>query len=228
MLIDHAWEPNRLLNDGIHLNDEGCHIYAGMIWEDIARIPDTDGEAEISGTITEYAADAPCVAREENGDLTFTSLLPVAKKDVAFARILSTVIMQFVTLLLLNLFVVIKCAVPALSTPNVSGLDANIALNGIGLLIFGVFNIVFFIPYFTHPTKIGIPFLISSILTFVLIGSSVTLATAVPAYQTYIDTPDHSYVGYKLIVVAVGLIVYIVLTLLAVKISCKRFEKVNL
>ncbi|MCR5359975.1 MAG: hypothetical protein K6E55_08850 [Thermoguttaceae bacterium] len=72
MLIDHAWEPNRLLNDGIHLNDEGCHIYAGMIWEDIARIPDTDGEAEISGTITEYVADAPCVAREENGDLTFS------------------------------------------------------------------------------------------------------------------------------------------------------------
>ena len=169
-----------------------------------------------------------CITGRENGDLTFTSLLPVAKKDVAFARILSTVIMQFITLLLLNLFVVIKCAVPALSTPNVSGLDANIALNGIGLLIFGVFNIVFFIPYFTHPTKIGIPFLISSILTFVIIGSSVTLATAVPAYQTYIDTPDHSYVGYKLIVVAVGLIVYIVLTLLAVKISCKRFEKVNL
>ena len=158
--------------------------------------------------------------------------IPDYPYEVAFffctLSVFLTVIMQFVTLLLLNLFVVIKCAVPALSTPNVSGLDANIALNGIGLLIFGVFNIVFFIPYFTHPTKIGIPFLISSILTFVIIGSSVTLATAVPAYQTYIDTPDHSYVGYKLIVVAVGLIVYIVLTLLAVKISCKRFEKVNL
>ena len=72
MLVDNAWEPDRLLNDGIHLNEEGCHIYARMIWEDIARISDSDGEPEISGTITEYAAGAPCLTREENGDLTLS------------------------------------------------------------------------------------------------------------------------------------------------------------
>ena len=72
MLIDNAWEPNRLLSDGIHLNDEGCHVYAQMIWEDIVRIPGANGEPEVSGTITEYPADASCVTREENGDLTFS------------------------------------------------------------------------------------------------------------------------------------------------------------
>ncbi|MBR2692796.1 MAG: SGNH/GDSL hydrolase family protein [Thermoguttaceae bacterium] len=72
MLIDNAWEPDRLLNDGIHLNDEGCSIYARMIWEDIVRIPDSNGEPEISGTITEYLADSSSLTREANGDVTFS------------------------------------------------------------------------------------------------------------------------------------------------------------
>ncbi len=72
MLVDNAWEPKQVLADGIHLNGEGCHIYAKMIWEDIVRIPGAEGEPDVSGTITEYAADAPCVTREENGDLTLS------------------------------------------------------------------------------------------------------------------------------------------------------------
>ncbi|MBQ3388960.1 MAG: hypothetical protein IJG60_07095 [Thermoguttaceae bacterium] len=72
MLVDNGWEPNRLLSDGIHLNEDGCHIYANMIWEEIVRVPGTEGEPEISGTITEYPADAPCIVKEENGDLTFS------------------------------------------------------------------------------------------------------------------------------------------------------------
>ena len=169
-----------------------------------------------------------CITGRENGDPTFTALLPVAKKDVAFARILSTFVMQWLMLFALNLCIVIKCAIPGLGTPNVSGLDANIALNGYGLLIFGVFNACFFIPYFKRPTKIGVPFLISSVVTFCIIGVSVALATALPVYQVYIDTPDHSYIGYKLIVVGIGLAVYVALTLLTVKIGCKRFEKVDM
>lgn len=169
-----------------------------------------------------------CISGRENGDLTFTALLPVAKKDVAFSRILSTVILQFVTVLFLNICIVIKCAIPSLGVPNASGLDANIALNGIGFIIFGVFNVSFFIPYFTHPTKIGVPFLVSAVVTFLLIGVSVACAVAVPAYRTYIDTPGYAYLGYKLIVVAIGLVVYLILTLVAVGVSCKRFERVDL
>jgi hypothetical protein len=70
-LVDNGWEPSRLLSDGVHLNEEGCHLYADIIWEEIVRIPGADGKTEISGSITEYSVDSPSVTREGNGDLTF-------------------------------------------------------------------------------------------------------------------------------------------------------------
>lgn len=68
MLIDNGWEPNHVLADGIHLNEEGIKYYANFIWEDICRIPGTDGEPDVSGSITEFPADAPCVTVKDNGD----------------------------------------------------------------------------------------------------------------------------------------------------------------
>ncbi len=167
-----------------------------------------------------------CQQGRENKDLTFTCPLPVKKREVALARIVMCVILQVLQVVLLCLLIFIKSFIDA--PVNQAGLEANIALVGVGLIILSIFNIIFFPMYFKNPNKIGKPFLLASIANFLFIFVIVALCFASPIFATYIDTPDPIYIGYKLIVLGIGIVLYIALTILSAYLSMKNFEKVDL
>lgn len=167
-----------------------------------------------------------CLSARENKDLFFTCTLPVSKSDVAKARILSTAIFQVLLIAFTAVLVVVKKIL--LPTENAVGLDANAAFIGLGCVILGVFNITFFTMHFKNPDKVGVPFLISAIITFVLITLSIVLCHAVPYIRDCIDTLGNEYLLPRLIVLLIGGIIYVVLTALACALSAHRLQKVDL
>ena len=112
--------------------------------------------------------------------------------------------------------------------PNVVGMEANIALLGLGLLMFGVFHVIFFSVYYRNPNKVGKAFLLGSVGEAVYMVAAETLAHAVPVFRDCIDTMGMEYVQYKLIVLVAGAVGYVWLTLVSYKKAQRTFERLDL
>ncbi len=167
------------------------------------------------------------LAARENGDLTFTCALPVKKRSVPLARIMVVAIFQIALLVLTALCIIVKQSTfPETLLINLAGNSANLAFCGVGALVLGAFNLTFFPLYFSHPNKVGVPFVISSAVQFVLIGILVAIRHF-PFYAP-LTSPDPENSGVKIVVLLAGLALYCIMTLLAARLSEKKFEKVDL
>lgn len=167
-----------------------------------------------------------CLNGRENKDFSYTVSLPVEKKRVALARVLLCIILQLVLVLLISVFTIVKTL--TISMTNSAGMEANMALIGFGLIILSVFNIIFFPKYFKNPNKVGMPFFIGAVVDFLIIFVITTLVHAVPAVANAIDTPDTQFSIYKLIILLIGVVTYLVLNVVTCVLSMKRFDKTDL
>jgi hypothetical protein len=64
-------EPKALLNDSVHLNQEGVKLMASFIGSELIHAPGLTTTAQ-AGTVTDISLDSPAVARDATGDLTLT------------------------------------------------------------------------------------------------------------------------------------------------------------
>ncbi len=167
-----------------------------------------------------------CLNGRENHDIEFSLMLPVRKRDAVRARICFAMIVQAVQLLIAIPFAALRQSFPL--GGNQVGMDANIAFFGLALLLLGIFNLQFFTGYYRAPQKVGKTFAISSILFFIAIAVLEALAHAVPFFRLKLDTPDPQFFPEKLIVLAIGAVMYLILTLLACRISEKSFEALDI
>lgn len=107
---------------------------------------------------------------------------------------------------------------------NYVGMDANIAFFGLSFLMLGLFNLVFFTKYYKDTDKVGASFLLGTIvITLFMIIAEVSVH-AIPFVKNYLDTKDSEFLAYKTVVLAVGIVVYIVLTLFSYHRSVRSFE----
>ena len=86
-----------------------------------------------------------CLTGRENRDIEFTALLPVRKTDLVRARVFTVMLMQLAQLVIAVPFAVFSSRV---SAENLVGMDANTAFFGFALVLYGVFNLVFFRNYY--------------------------------------------------------------------------------
>lgn len=169
-----------------------------------------------------------CLTGRENGDLAFTCGLPVKKTQIPVARILMAVILQCALLLLTAVAIAIKEATfPADMQINYAGTSANVALLGFGAMVLGLFNLIFFGMHFKNPNKVGIPFAVASTAIFIFIAMLIVLRWTVPFFMETLNTVDPENLLAKIIVLAVGLLVYALLTLCAVLLAKKSFKNVD-
>ncbi len=159
----------------------------------------------------------------ENHDVTFTLTLPVDKRSVVDGRFLLTVFLELCSLAAAGLFVALRRVVNPI--PNPAGIDANIALLGEGLFLFGVFNLIFYPAHFKDVSKIGLPFLVGSAAVFLLIVAEIVLTYVLPFFRDVLDTPDPLNMGAKLGFDLVCLALFAGMTLGALVLSRRRFEK---
>ena len=170
-----------------------------------------------------------CLSSRENGDLAFTCTLPVKKKDVPLARIIVIICLQVILLVLTVIVCQVKQAIlPNEMLINGAGISANLTLIAHGAILLGVFNAIFFPLHYRNPEKVGVPFVISAVVMFVLISVFITLRYITPVWGDTLNGIDSEHTGAKFIALAIGLCIYIGLTVLSCILSRKNFEKIDL
>ena len=166
-----------------------------------------------------------CMAGRENRDIFYTMLLPVRKRQIVGARFLTAMLLEGAQLLLAVPFAMLR---NGYGMKNTVGMEANVAFFGFALGMLGVFNLVFLARYYRNPDQVGLSFVAGSvaIALYMIVAEGVT--HAVPFVRDVLDTPDPLYLGWKLLVLGLGLAIYGALTLTAYQVSARRFEALDL
>ncbi len=167
-----------------------------------------------------------CLSGRENRDAAYTACLPVSRRDMVRGRMLLVCCLEAAQLLVCLGFILLKPLVGG--AENAAGMDANIAFLGEGLLVFALFNVIFFPLWYKDITKVGKPFILASAAVFLYIVAAVVSTYAVPFVRDALDTPDPAHMTEKLIFLACAAAVYALLTILGFRLSVSRFEKVDL
>lgn len=163
-----------------------------------------------------------CLLGRENNDIEYMLLLPIKKTDVVKSRLMFAVILELIQIIFAIPFAILRQKI--ISEGNQVGMDANIALFGLSFIMLGFFNYIFFVNYYKNTYKVGVAFVKASIFMFIYMGVAETLTHIIPFMKNKLDTPDSQFVAEKLIVLAVGIIIFCTLTFAAYKKSKKLFD----
>lgn len=167
-----------------------------------------------------------CLSGRENNDIIYSLNLPISKKQIVKARITFVCLLQMCQLVVMIPFSALSQRLHTVG--NQAGMDANISLFAIGFIIYGLFNLSFFLSYYKNVNKVGSAFVKATVLIFVCVSTEVASTYAVPFVKNCLDTKDPAFLGYKLIFLFGSLLLYILLTFAAYKKSVKNFEKQDL
>lgn len=160
----------------------------------------------------------------ENNDAVYTALLPVKKSDVVKGKFMLILIAELGQLLLSVPFAILRYHL--FSEGNPVGLEANVAFYGFGLMIYAVFNYVFFTRFYKTAYKVGKSFVLA--LIPVVIGMMIIESLAhIPATQ-WIDGIGMNAMVSQLPILIVGIIVFTISIWVTYKRSVKNFENVDL
>lgn len=163
----------------------------------------------------------------ENNDLSFTALLPVRKRDIVRARCLLVVLMQ-----LAQVLVSLPCAiVGARINPlggNAAGIEANAAFFGLVLVMYALFNLLFLPAFYRTGYRVGRAFLFAGAAVLVYIVAAELLVQCVPALKASLDTFDPATRETRLFVLLLGAGLYAAGSLLACRLSERRYARVDL
>ena len=168
-----------------------------------------------------------CLDGRENHDAAFTLTLPVSRAELVRGRLLFAALLELAQLLACAGFALLRRALLG-GAANQAGMEANVALFGEGFLLFGLFNAVFFPGLYRNIEKVGVAFLKASVAVFAYIVLAVAATYAVPFVRDVLDTPDPAHLGAKLGFLALGAAVWAGLTTLALRVSRRRFEALDL
>jgi ABC-2 type transport system permease protein len=155
-------------------------------------------------------------------DVLFSVLLPIRKKDVVMARMMSIVLLELLQILVAAVFAVLHMK---LYGPGNFLLDPNYAFFGLALVMYAVFNVFFFPMFYKTTYKIAIP-VVAATIAAVLFAITAELAVQAVPFLKMLNGMDHT--GVQLLTLVGGIIVFVLLNISAYAISAKRFEHVDL
>lgn len=167
-----------------------------------------------------------CLSARENNDLYYTLLLPVRKRDAVYARGLYFALMELIQIAACVPFAILRYVLKI--GPNAAGLDVNLALFGLSLVLLGLFNLLFLPRLYKNPAAVGKPFLLVSAAVFLYIIAAEVCCHALPLFRNVLDTPDPQFLGAKLAVLALGAAFFVLLTVLGTRRAAAIFERVDL
>lgn len=160
----------------------------------------------------------------ETRDVFYTALLPRPKRDVVRGKLLLAVFAQLVQLLLSLPFAFLRTLY--LPEGNPVGMEPNAAWYGFGLMLYGVFNLVFFTRFYKTAYQAGTSFLLALIPTVLGIAAMET-AVHFPRLG-WLDGLDGASLLRQVPVLLAGAAVYAAANAAAYRISARRFERVDL
>ena len=162
-------------------------------------------------------------ARETN-DAWYTAILPVSKRDSVKGKCLLILSIQLFQLLISVPFVFLRKFLDVANNPV--GIDATVAWYGFGLIIYSVFDLVFFPAYYKNGYKAGKAFIMAAI-PMALLMTVVEGVVHIPALA-WLDSYAPRDLLLQLPILLAGILCYGLSLPAAYRISVRRFEKVDL
>ena len=173
---------------------------------------------------------------QQSNDLIFSTLLPVRKKDIVLARMITVMIMHFVfiiistALLPLALYISnsIETAPGAQAPADVGiGLDGYVSVLAICLVGYAIADLIFFPIYYKHGKSIVMSTLLTILGFVAYILVFTILLPYLKGFEWYLKILCKSGLGIQFALLGGGLIIYASLHLVVYKISSRRLEKVD-
>lgn len=166
-------------------------------------------------------------AREAN-DIVYTALLPVSKRDVVKSKYAFCLFIELCYFLLAAAAVLARMTVLAEAAVYRQNalMNANPAYLGFVLLIFGSFNAVFVGGFFRTAYSFAKPFVKFIVAAFLIIGAGETLFH-LPGLEA-VNAFGFEYAGLQAGIFAAGAAAFALMTVLSMKRSMRRFERIDL
>ena len=166
-------------------------------------------------------------AREAN-DIIFSTLLPIAKKDVVRGKFLFSCFIELCSLTLMAATTILRMTIfsEASIYRNNALMNANPFALGMALLIFGLFNLIFVGGFFKTAYKLGKPFVIYIIVVFITIGIGEALHYF-PGLEV-LNAFGFEHIILQLGLSGIGALSYVFMTFLSYRRACEHFEIIDL
>lgn len=166
-------------------------------------------------------------ARETN-DILFSALLPIAKRDVVKGKYLFVCFIELCGALVMGIAVMIRMTFLSESVIYRANalMNANFFALGLAFFIFGLFNAVFVGGFFKTAYKFARPFVAYIILAFITVGIGEALHYF-PGLQV-LNAFGTEHLSLQLLLLAFGILAFLLLTYVSYRKSCRRFEEIDL
>lgn len=166
-------------------------------------------------------------AREAN-DIVFSALLPVAKKDVVKGKYFFVCMIEAFAMILMAVSVILRMTVFSGSAVYRSNalMNANFFALGAACVIFGLFNWIFVRGFFKTAYKFARPFVLFVVVAFLSIFAAESLHH-VPGLEI-LNAFGTDHLVIQLLLLAAGMIVFLLLTVLSCRRACEDFERIDL
>lgn len=163
----------------------------------------------------------------ENGDISYSLLLPISKADIVKARYMSVIILEAIALVLMTAVTALRMTVlseAAVYVQNVM-MPANPVFLSFVLMIFLSFNCLFVGGYFRTAYKFGKPFVLFAVVSFILVVLGETLHH-IPGLEVLAQLKGEGmWIQYLILILSV--LLFIIGSILSCQASQRRFEKLD-
>ena len=170
---------------------------------------------------------------QQSNDLLYSTLLPVRKKDIVMARILTVIFMQIAFILVMTaLYPVARIINNAIaqSAENPSeymipglGLDSYVLLVAIALIGYAIADIIFFPIYYKHGKSIVMSTLFTILGFVVYIGIFTIGLPFIPG----LGILNNLHIGIQFAILGAAILISFGLHVVVYKVSSKRLEMVD-
>ena len=163
-----------------------------------------------------------------SNDIVFSALLPIAKKDIVKGKYLFSCIIELCGFCIMIIATLVRMTILKDSAVyrNNALMNANPFALGMALVIFSLFNSLFIGGFFKTAYKYLKPFVSFTIITFVVIFAAEALHY-IPGLKI-VNAFGFENFGLQVKLLGMGALVFVLLTILSYKRSCRNFEKIDL
>jgi len=155
-------------------------------------------------------------------DTEYLAMMPVTRKDIVQSRIIAVVILECIQLLIAGIFAYINISI---YTSN-SFLDPTFSFFGLVLIMYGLYNAIFFPLYYKRYQGLFFPTFLSTMIAVGFGFFIECMNVLFPLVSAIIDNP--SLLPANLIILIVGIFIFVLLTYIAYIQSVKFFKEVDL
>jgi len=163
----------------------------------------------------------------DSNDILYSVLLPVSKSDVVKSKYLAAATLQMVMFMFCIVFTFIRMIVfpHAIVYENNVLMAANFIYLAFVLLIFACFNAIFIGGFFKTAYGIGKPFILFIVANFSIIAVAEALHH-IPGLE-WMNVLDFGFMTEQVMSLVMAVGVYVAVTVISCRVSCLRFEKID-